>query len=431
MQQKIANPPNAKITGKTKASRWKQFAPVAVIVVVTMVLFSGLMALKKPPEKKARVKTGYLVETRQVFPEDVQLQVASQGVAKAKRQISLVAEVSGKVRRVADHFAPGATFDAGDVLIEIDPADYEVAVQRAEAAVAQAQAKLDLEQAKSEVARRDWKKYGKKGQPSPLVLNLPQVASAKAALESAKADLKKALRDLEKTRIKAPFGGIVLQKNADIGQFVTPGANLGNIANSDVAEVRLPLTDEELAMLDVPRLLNSQEAMVRFAVEWPVPETVPAGLWRGVARRVEAQREQSTLLNYLAVDIQDPFSLLEENPAAPLKLNTFLQARIPGKTLHRVFRIERSLLVRGDELNIYKPDNTLEIRPVHVLYRDKQYAYIDRGLKPGERIILTPIVSPYNGMRLRRTDDVVDDPPAASASAAFFSPVVTRQGAPV
>jgi len=177
-----------------------------------------------------------------------------------------------------------------------------------------------------------------------------------------------------------------------------------------VAEVRLPLTDEELAMLELPELLKGQEPLVRFAVELPVPETLAKGQWQGVARRVEAQREATTLLNYLDVEIHDPFSLLEKNPAEPLKLNTFLQARIPGKTLHRVFRIDRALLLRGDELNIYKPDNTLEIRPVHVLYRDKQYAYVDRGLKPGERIIITPIVSPYNGMKLRLAEETAPRP---------------------
>jgi RND family efflux transporter MFP subunit len=385
-------------------SRWRKFWPVAAVVGITLVLFMGLMALKKPPEKKPQVQAGYLVETIQVFPEDVQLQVDSQGVVRAKRQISLVAEVSGKIIEVADNFAPGATFQAGEVLIQIDPADYEVAVQRAQANVANAKAKLELEQAKSEVAKKDWQKYGKKGKPSPLVLNLPQVASAKAALQAAKADLQKALRDLEKTRIKAPFDGIVLLKNADIGQFVTPGANLGSIANSDVAEVRLPLTDEELAMLELNSLLDNPRQPVQFAVELPLPETLPGRQWQGVARRVEAQREQTTLLNFLDVEINDPFSLLEESPAEPLKLNTFLQASIPGKTLHRVFRIDRALLLRGDELNIYKPDNTLEIRPVHVLYRDKRYAYVDRGLKPGERIIITPIVSPYNGMKLRLAD---------------------------
>ncbi len=380
------------------------------VLGVTVVLFMALMMFKQPPEKKPQVKSGYLVETIQVFPEDVQLQVESQGVVRPKRQITLVAEVSGKIQQVAENFAPGATFSAGEVLIQIDPADYEVAVQRAQANVANAKAKLELEQAKSKVALQDWKKYGKKGKPSPLVLNLPQVASAKAALAAAQADLKKALRDLEKTRIRAPFDGIVLQKNADIGQFVTPGANLGSIANSDVAEVRLPLTDEELAMLELPKLLNSPHQPVRFAVELPLPETLAKEQWQGIARRVEAQREASTLLNYLAVEINDPFSLLEENPAEPLKLNTFLQARIPGKTLHRVFRIDRALLLRGDEVNIYKPDNTLEIRPVHVLYRDRQYAYVDRGLKPGERIIVTPIVSPYNGMKLRLAEESSSSP---------------------
>ncbi len=414
---------------RTTPPRWKKAWPFVLVVFVTVALLMGLMLLKKPPEKSAQPQPGYLVEARQLFPEKIQLTVESQGVLRPKRQISLVAEVSGKIKSVADSFAAGAIFSAGDVLITIDPADYQVAVQRAEAAVAQAEAQLELEQARSEVARRDWEKYGKKGRPSPLALNLPQVASAKAALQAALADLEKARRDLEKTRIRAPFDGIVLQKNADIGQFVTPGANLGGIANTDVAEVRLSLTDEDLSMLDLSRLLNHAGPPVRFALEWPLSEAVIADTWHGTARRVEAQREQTTLLNYLVVEIDDPFSLLADNPAAPLKLNTFLQAKIPSKTLYRVFRIERDLLLRGDRLNIYKPDNTLEIRPVRVLYRDKQFAYVDQGLKPGEYAVLTPIVSPYDGMPLRQAGTAAPDTGKNRSSSAEQTSAVSRNRA--
>jgi len=191
MPENNARSPSKPSAVRDKSPRRKRRSVVTVmaVIVVTLVLYGGLMSLKKAPEKKPQIREGYLVEAIQVFPEDVQLQVESQGVVQAKRQISLVAEVSGKIQKVAENFAPGATFAAGEVLIQIDPADYEVAVQRAQANVANAQAKLELEQAKSKVALQDWKKYG--------------------ALQAARADLKKALRDLEKTRIRAPFDGIV------------------------------------------------------------------------------------------------------------------------------------------------------------------------------------------------------------------------------
>src|SRR5690606_29178044 len=122
------------------------------------------------------------------------------------------------------------------VLLQIEPADYQVAVSRSEANLASARANLDLEKAKAEQAQKDWESFGKKTKPSDLLLNIPQLKGAQAAVDAAKADLQKTLRDLSKTTIKAPFDGTVLTKQVDIGQFVTVSGQLARLAGIETAE---------------------------------------------------------------------------------------------------------------------------------------------------------------------------------------------------
>ena len=104
--------------------------------------------------------------------------------------------------------------------MQIDPADYRVAVERARANLASAQANLDLEQARSDQAQKDWNSFGKPGKPSDLLLNIPQLNGAKASLNAAQADLKKAERDLAKTEVKAPFDGTVISKQVGFGAIL-------------------------------------------------------------------------------------------------------------------------------------------------------------------------------------------------------------------
>ena len=58
--------------------------------------------------------------------------------------------------------------------------------------------------------------------------------------------------NLERTQIRAPYPGRVRTKNADVGQYVNPGSPLGHIYAIDYAEVRLPVSDDQLAYLDLP-----------------------------------------------------------------------------------------------------------------------------------------------------------------------------------
>ena len=149
------------------------------------------------PPPVVRVEATALKKTS--FP----VKVRSQGTVQPRTQSSLLPEVSAKVIEVSPSFRPGGFFDTGEVLLRLDPVDYETAVVIAKATLAQAEVTLAEEKTKAEQARANWRTLGKSGEPSALALRLPQVAKAEADVASAAAQIAKAERDLERTIIRA------------------------------------------------------------------------------------------------------------------------------------------------------------------------------------------------------------------------------------
>lgn len=367
----------------------KSLVAIVIITAVVFVLLKLMSGMKTEPATLPDKPAGFLIKTAQLKPTSLTVHIASQGSLQAKRQINLVAEVSGKVQSINQAFTAGGSFVAGDVLVQLDPADYRVAVARAEANLASAQASLDLEQAKSDQAKKDWQSFGKTGTPSDLLLNIPQLDGAKAGLKAAQADLLKAQRDLEKTAIRAPFDGTVISKSVDLGQFVGVTGQLGVIAGTAVAEVRLPLSNSDLAKLALAdRKLEEQPLEVTFINEQN--QTVATGL----IHHFESSKDSKTLMNYAVAEINNPFT-------KGLLFNSFLQAKITGTSYQQVYPVPSAWMMPEDQVAIYLPDNRLAIRAVNVVHKTTDFFYVDQGLSEQDQVITTPIQAPVAGMLLR------------------------------
>ncbi len=368
-------------------SSWQKVMPFIIIVLVVIALLFIMRMFRDEPQTQPRQESGFLVETVQLQPQSLTIQVDSQGTLIPKHSISLVAEVSGRVVSVSDDFVVGGRFEQGDVLLQIEPDDYRVAVARAEANLASARASFELEQAKAEQAEKDWQSFGKKSKPSDLLLNIPQLKGAQAAVDAAKADLQKAQRDLSKTTIRAPFDGVVLAKQVDIGQFVNISGQLGRLAGSQMAEIRLPLTDRQLKQLKLTQANR---------LPLPVSLSLVDGPTVGQAQlvRLEPEKDPQTLMTFGVVEVINPFAM-------GLRFNTFINAGITGPTYDNVFAVPGEWLLPQQRLPLYRNDR-LHIQTVTVIEQTDEFDYISEGLTTDDHIITTPIQFPEEGMALRR-----------------------------
>ena len=227
--------------------------PVFIVGVGTM-LTAAMIFFREQPESTPVEERVAAVETMTARSADVTFTIASQGTVTPRTETTIVSEVSGKVLSVSEKLVAGGFFTQGDVLLSIDSADYQVAVEQARANLLTAQAQLSLEAAQAEQAGKQWDLSGRSRESAPLLaLRTPFLLEAQARVLSAEADLQRAERQLARTTIRAPYDALVREKSADIGQYISMGSQIASIFATDYAEVRLPLSDSDLAWLKLPR----------------------------------------------------------------------------------------------------------------------------------------------------------------------------------
>ncbi|MGB0693212.1 MAG: efflux RND transporter periplasmic adaptor subunit [Pseudomonadales bacterium] len=194
-------------------------APIGVLMA-GIGAYVLLDATKPEPEKKEEPPRALSVFVHSVNRSDIPLKVTTQGEVRARTQVDIVAQVSGRIVEVSPEFIEGGVVKPGDPLVVIESTDYEFAVKSSRAQVAEAEVRLQQALADADVAR---KQLRDSKDPSPLALKKPQVASAEASLRASEAILSQAETNLARTRISLPFNGRVISKSVDVGQFVTAG----------------------------------------------------------------------------------------------------------------------------------------------------------------------------------------------------------------
>lgn len=374
----------------------KILLPILVLVVAGTAAL--LLAGARPPTvQQPSPPPILLVDVAIAQRQPVTFVVRSQGVVEPRTRTTLVSEVSGQIVEVSPNFVSGGFFNKDDVLVRIDPRNYETAVKRASASVAQAETQVATENALAGYAYDDWQRLRSLNvadkPASDLTLRKPQLAEAVARLESAEADLEKANEDLSRTVIRAPYDGMVREKRADVGQFVNTGTPLAETFATDYAEVRLPVPQTDLNYLDLPGRQGGTPLPVALGADIGGTEHT----WDAQIVRSEGVFDAQTRVLHVVAQVDDPYASGEQ----PLRIGTFVSAGITGRSGGDLFVIARHSLERGHTLWIVGDDMTIEPRRVNVVRADERYAYVDTGLSEGERYTVIPPENSLPGMRVR------------------------------
>lgn len=350
-----------------------------------------------------------LVKTVTVYPDDVRLSVNSQGSVNAKSEIDLVVEMSGRVVNVSADFAPGGFFKKGQVLVRLDPKDYDLNVVKAKASVAQAERKLQRLRVESEISRKNWQAIqgNENKEPNNLILKKPQIAEAEANLQAANAELADARLRRSRTVIRAPYDGRVKTKLVDLGQYVTVGQALGRIYSIDVAEIRLPLSDVQLSYLELPHFdnyRNKKDKKQQDNLPNVIISSVFAGQeyqWTGKIVRTEASiKVESRALNVVA-EIDDPYGVKNKDNKPPLSVGMFVDAEITGRLAKNVFILPRQAVLQNNKVMIVNDDNILRFKNVTLLRNERNRVLVSNGLNAGDKVIVSPLDSAVDGMKVR------------------------------
>jgi RND family efflux transporter MFP subunit len=366
-----------------------------LIIAIGVTGFSKLKAGKKAIEKQKPEVPLTMVRTVTVNTGPMQMIITGQGSAKPVQEIQLVPQINGKVVEVASSLVNGGMFRKGDILISIEPIDYEISVTLAEARVKEAESLFKLAQEESAAAGEEWKQHNSNETPPPLVIKEPQLAAAKAMLEAELSNLKETQLNLERTRLTAPFNGRVVSENVDIGQYVSPGQSLATLHATDAAEIVIPLEDADLFWFDVPNLTTDSPHGANAEVK-----AVVAGKkvrWPGRVVRSEGRINELTRMHNVVVQVEKPYASLP-----PLTAGQFVEIEIYGRTIDHATVIPRAAIREGQIVWIVDPEKSrLYFRKVDVARSTHDGLVIEAGLSDNEMVVISSLKAVSDGMKVR------------------------------
>ncbi len=371
------------------------------LLAVVIVLFPPSVDQQEPPSPPPKVQ----VVT--VNLQSVPLSVRSQGRVMAKTEIDLVSGVSGNIVRISPAFVSGGFFKRGDLLVSIDPAEYDLRVAQAQARVTEAQYQLVREKAEADQARDEWQYLGQ-GEPNPLSLRIPQLKEKQAKLAAEQEELKNARLLRQRTDIRAPFNGRLRTAAAGLGQYIGNGSVLGRIYSSDLAEVRLPVSADDLALIDFIDAPDGQPTSSSPAVQLTAQYQGKPQEWAGHIVRSEGVIDPETGMIILIAQITDPLGLKSHKtaptntpPSAPtLPIGLYVEAIIAGRTFDQAIILPASALRGQQQVVVVEPDNRLTFRSVDVLRREQENIIIRSGLETGERVMVSGMHHPTAGIEV-------------------------------
>ena len=373
----------------------KIVAPIA-LVAFGVGAFFFLDFAKPEPEKKTEPPRALSVYVSPAEQSSIALRVSTGGEVRSRTSVNIVSQVSGRIVSISNEFTEGGQIKPGDKIVQIEDRDYQLALSQAEAVVAEAEFGVEEALAQADVARKQLRDAKN---ASALALRKPQVAQAKARLKAAEASLERAKLDLARTKITLPFEGRISQKMVDVGQFVSPGTMIGQAFATDVVQIRLPLTDSQLASLGLPIGFVAEPGL-GMPVELSAVVAGKIQNWQGELVRLDAAIDRETRTLFGLVEVTEPYAENVSQHEMPLAVGLYVQAEIFGRQLDNATVIPREALRAGDNVFVLNEEDRLEIRNVTVVHSTESEAVIGTGVQPNDRVIISSIRNPIPGMNL-------------------------------
>ena len=384
-------------------SELKRAALPVVIGLVGVAAYTLLQITAPQPAPRLEAPRPISVKVEPAIRTLTRPTIVAFGEVRPAVRTELVAQVGGKVVATSPAFIEGGNFTPDDVLLSIEDTDYRAAMEEVVARVAAAKLELEQALADADVAR---KQLAAQSNPSPLALREPQVARAESALRAAQTSLSLAKTNLERTQISLPYTGRVENKFVDLGQYVNPGKVLGTVFGTDVVQVRLPLTTNQLVALAVP---IGYQGTADGGLSTTLTATLGGAVhrWQGTLTGLDAAIDPATRTVYGTVIIEDPYSETSSVVDMPLAVGLYVDAEVEGRLMVDAVQIPSAGLRAGDKIFVLTGEGLLDIRQADVVHRSRSNALISAGVEPGEQVIVSAIRNPVRGMRLQTIDGAV------------------------
>ncbi|HEY4307002.1 MAG TPA: efflux RND transporter periplasmic adaptor subunit [Gemmatimonadaceae bacterium] len=386
---------------------------------IGIVAIAGVGALIAASSAK-RGNKAVEVRMEPVQKRDLIASVTASGQIRPQTKVDIASDLSGKITKLA--VKEGQMVTRGQFLLQIDPINYQAAVDRAEAVIASSRAQLAQSQANLEQSKKSYDRSAaiKKVNPQLIAdeqmeqlkttvdVNVAMVESAKHAVDQAQAGLSDAKSSLEKTSLYAPMAGQVTRVVVEQGETAVPGtfnkdaATLLTISDMSILETRVKVDET-----DVARIKIGDSAQVQIDA---FQDTTFVGR---VTKISNSSVKAATATTDQAVDYEVTIQLLnapmDTRPdfSATAKVITDKRNNVLSVPIIALTVREDSAVSKGDTavglgkakaakdigkkdvegVFVVGSDNKVTFRPVKVGIAGEKHFEILGGLKDGENIV--------------------------------------------
>ena len=395
-------------------SRKSSILIVCAIIVLSVGLAALMHLLAPEPTRTEQPPRIPFAQTGTVTAGSGPIPVFGSGTVRPAAEVDIVPQVGGRVVWVDPGFRSGGRVRAGQPMFRIEAVHYEFRVREAEANLAASRVALLREREQASIARSQYELYsgqqGDEAPPSdtnPLTLREPQLNAARAALSRDEARLADARLALSRTRITAPFNGLVREESVDPGQVVNSGQPVGRLFAADAVEVVVPLPDGDAALIPNLWRLKAGDGSPGAAARVVARHGDAKYEWEGYVDRAEATLDDQSRTIDVIVRVPDPFStgavangVVSPGGTPPLLVGKFVQVEIEGLAPEGYFKVPRAALKPGNEVWMVK-GGAVNIVPVRVLQRADDEAFVTGSLERGLAVVTGGIQFATEGMPVR------------------------------
>lgn len=372
-----------------------------IVLGCAVALASHYVNTSPKAKPRPRVAKPPLVTVATLQPQDASYTFEAMGTIVSAREIGLTPRVSGEVISISPDMVPGGQVTQGEELFTIDPADYEIAILQLESDLAKAVSELNLEMGSQRIAVKEFEILGQEVTETEenLMLRKPQLGIAKAAVAAAEAKLDRARLDLQRTKIIAPFNGVILSKNVDLGSKVNSSNSVGQLVGTDQFWVKVSLPVQQLKWLQIPTKNGNTGSSARIYLQ---DRNRTDSYRHGSVIRLAADLESEGRMAVVYVAVNDPLCLLEDNSEKPqLFLGSFVQVAFSGQKLSQVYAIDRNYLHENNTIWLFSKDNTLEVKNINILAGNRTHIYSSTPLGEEIQLVTSQIATPTQGTPLQ------------------------------
>lgn len=429
----------------------RRFLPFVLLASAGAV---GAILLKTPPEvpKSERPPIAAVVGVTDLVPQEEQVFVEGYGTVVPARETEVQPEVSGRIVVIHDQLKPGGLIGEGETLIEIDQADYEIALAEATAQVNVAGQEIEglragveslrgrARQIEVELEFLEWNKdrlgrLAAQNQAGETEAKDAQSrwASQRAALGALKAQVveqertvdgaiaKAAVAEsrlaaarlaLSRTSVRSPFAAIVLSESVEAGQLGGPQSTVAVLAATEEFWVEASIPVARLKDIRFSQGSTSAGSIVQVALA-----TGEGAISRdGVVMRLLGQLDPRGRMAQIVISIHDPLNLHDHtpDPRGTILLGSYVHLLIDAGTLENVYVIPRYALRENSRLWVRDADHKLGIRNVDVVWRRQNDVLIRDGFKAGDQLVTTHLGNVVPGMPLKVREEIDGTPGSVS-----------------